>query len=43
MAKAAGFRDSKYISANDLYERYFAARSDGLRAGKAEAFLVATT
>lgn len=42
LAKAAGFKDSKYISAADLYQRYFAHRSDGLRAGNAEAFLLAS-
>jgi O-methyltransferase involved in polyketide biosynthesis len=43
MVKEAGFRKSQYVSADDLYQRYFAKRSDGLRAGNAEAFLVATT
>lgn len=43
MAKKAGFKDSKYVSADDIYQRYFADRSDGLRAGSAEAFLVANT
>jgi len=43
MAKEAGFKKSQYISGNDLYHRYFANRSDGLRAGSAEGFLVATT
>lgn len=43
MAKETGFRKSQYVSSNDLYQRYFANRSDGLRAGSAEGFLVATT
>jgi methyltransferase (TIGR00027 family) len=43
LAKNAGFKYSKYVSAEDLYQSYFAERSDGLRAGNAEAFLVATT
>jgi methyltransferase (TIGR00027 family) len=43
MAKAAGFKKTSYVSANDLYQRYFANRSDGLNAGTAECFLVATT
>lgn len=43
MAKEAGFKKSQYVSGNDLYQRYFAHRSDGLRAGSAEGFLVATT
>ena len=43
MAKEIGFKKSQYVSANDIYQRYFANRSDDLRAGDAEAFLVATT
>ena len=43
MAKEAGFKKSQYVSADDLYQRYFAGRPDGLSAGSAEGFLVATT
>lgn len=43
MANEAGFKKSQYVSANDIYLRHFANRSDGLRAGSAESFLVATT
>jgi methyltransferase (TIGR00027 family) len=43
MAKEAGFKNAQYVSAEDVYRRYFAQRNDGLRAGNAEAFLVATT
>lgn len=43
LAKEAGFKGAQYVSGNDIYQRYFAKRSDGLRAGDAEAFLVATT
>jgi methyltransferase (TIGR00027 family) len=43
MAKETGFKKSQYVSSNDLYQRYFANRSDGLRAGSAEGFLVTTT
>jgi O-methyltransferase involved in polyketide biosynthesis len=43
LAKEAGFKEAQYVSANEIYDRYFAQRSDGLRAGHAEAFLVATT
>lgn len=43
MAQESGFKKSEYVSSNDLYQRYFANRSDGLRAGRAEGFLVATT
>ncbi|MES1191788.1 MAG: class I SAM-dependent methyltransferase [Steroidobacter sp.] len=42
-AKVAGFKRSQYISAEDIYQRYFANRKDGLRAGSAEAFLLANT
>lgn len=43
LAKEAGCKKSQYVSADEIYQRYFAARSDGLRAGNAEAFLVTTT
>jgi methyltransferase (TIGR00027 family) len=43
MAQEAGFKQTQYVSADELYQRYFASRSDGLNAGTAEAFLVATT
>lgn len=43
MAKDSGFKKVEYVSANDLYQRYFKDRSDGLNAGKAENFLVAMT
>lgn len=43
MAKRAGFKKSSFVSGDELYQRYFANRSDGLRAGNAEAFLVAKT
>ena len=39
----AGFKSADYISAEIIYERYFSNRQDGLRAGNAEAFLVAKT
>ncbi|MCB1176103.1 MAG: class I SAM-dependent methyltransferase [Leptospiraceae bacterium] len=42
-AKTSGFKDSKYVSANDIYNKYFRDRNDGLNAGNAEAFLVAYT
>ena len=41
MAKEAGFSNALYVSGEDLYQRYFSKRADGLRAGSAEAFLVA--
>lgn len=43
MAKEAGFAKVQYMSGEDLYQKYFASRTDGLRAGHAEAFLVAKT
>ena len=43
LGKEAGFKKSEYISANDLYQRYFSSRSDGLRAGSAEGFLISMT
>lgn len=43
LAKEAGFEKARYVSAHDLFQRYFASRTDGLNAGTAEAFLVATT
>jgi methyltransferase (TIGR00027 family) len=42
LAKSAGFKETRYVSGEDLFRRYFAQRADGLRAGNAEAFLVAT-
>jgi len=42
-AKVAGFKSPQYVSAEEIYQRYFANRKDGLRAGNAEAFLVAKT
>ncbi len=43
LAKRAGFKKSLYVSADELYRKYFSKRSDDLRAGNAEAFLIATT
>ncbi len=43
LAKEAGFKDPKYVSAEEIYQRYFAGRSDGLRAGNAEAFVCLKT
>ena len=42
-AKDAGFKEAQYVSAEVIYQRYFAKRTDGLRAGSAEGFLVALT
>ncbi len=43
MAKESGFKEAKYVSAKDIFDRYFASRTDGLSAGDAEAFLIART
>ncbi len=43
LAREAGFRDARHVSAADLTRRYFAARTDGLRPpNNAEELLVAT-
>jgi methyltransferase (TIGR00027 family) len=43
-AREAGFRNVSHVSADELAQRYFAARSDGLRPpANAEELLVATT
>lgn len=43
MAKDSGFHSCRYFSGDDLYQRYFASRNDGLRAGVAEAFIIGET
>ena len=44
LAREAGFRESRHVSAADLAERYFAGRTDGLRPpNNSEELLVATT
>ncbi len=44
LAREAGFREVKHVSADALTERYFAGRSDGLRLpSNSEELLVATT
>lgn len=43
IAKEAGFKKSQYVSADDIYMTYFSNRTDGLRAGQAEAIIVAAT
>ena len=44
LARAAGFRKVEHVSADDLAERYFANRSDGLRPpSNSEELLVAAT
>jgi methyltransferase (TIGR00027 family) len=44
LARQAGFRDARHVSAADLAQRYFAGRTDGLRPpNNAEELLVATS
>ncbi|MBB5462171.1 class I SAM-dependent methyltransferase [Paraburkholderia sp. Cpub6] len=44
MAREVGFDDARHVSAADLTQRYFAARTDGLRPpGNGEELLVAST
>jgi len=43
MALEAGFKHAKHVSGDDLAQRYFAGRSDGLRPSNSEAVLLATT
>jgi O-methyltransferase involved in polyketide biosynthesis len=44
LARQAGFRDARHVSAGALAQRYFAGRTDGLRPpDNAEELLVATT
>lgn len=40
LAKKCGFKEAHCVSGEDIYNKYFATRGDGLRAGNAEAFLV---
>jgi methyltransferase (TIGR00027 family) len=43
LAREAGFRKAEYVSREDLIQRYFTGRSDGLRPASGEVFVVATT
>jgi len=43
LAREAGFRDARGVSSEDLAQRYFAARTDGLRPASGETFLLART
>ncbi len=43
LAREAGFKDARHISTDDLTQRYFAGRADGLRPANGEVFLIATT
>jgi methyltransferase (TIGR00027 family) len=43
LAREAGFRDVRHVSAAYLNERYFAGRTDGLRTSRGEELLLAST
>ena len=43
LAREAGFREARHVSAAALTELYFAGRTDGLRPSSSEELLVATT
>jgi O-methyltransferase involved in polyketide biosynthesis len=43
LAREAGFKETQHVSEAMLTQRYFAGRTDGLRPGSTEEFLVATT
>ena len=43
LARDAGFREARHVSAAALTERYFDGRPDGLRPSSSEELLVATT
>lgn len=43
LAREAGFRDVQHISKDEIVQRYFAGRKDGLKPSSGEEFLVATT
>jgi methyltransferase (TIGR00027 family) len=43
LAREAGFKEARTVSAADLSERYFAGRKDGLHLPRSEEFLVAGT
>jgi methyltransferase (TIGR00027 family) len=43
LARAAGFRDARHVSAAMLNERYFSGRTDGLHTSTGEELLVVTT
>ena len=43
LARAAGFKNAQHVPSATLAQRYFAARTDGLRPSSGEDFLIATT
>jgi O-methyltransferase involved in polyketide biosynthesis len=43
LARACGFKDARVVSRDEVVQRYFAGRTDGLRPGSSEQMLIATT
>jgi methyltransferase (TIGR00027 family) len=43
LGRGCGFRDARVVSPDEVVQRYFAGRPDGLRPGGAEQMLIATT
>ncbi|MFK0287573.1 class I SAM-dependent methyltransferase [Streptomyces sp. NPDC090499] len=43
LAREAGFRETRHVPAEELADRYFADRTDGLRPSRGEELLVAST
>lgn len=43
LVKEAGFKEVKHVSRDDIIQKYFAGRSDGLVPASGEEFIVATT
>lgn len=43
LSRACGFRDARVVSRDEVVQRYFAGRADGLRPGSSEQMLLATT
>lgn len=43
LAKESGFSGARHVSADDLRERYFSGRTDGLHPSSSEQILIATT
>jgi methyltransferase (TIGR00027 family) len=42
LARECGFRETRYVSTDELIDRYFAARTDGLRPSTGEPLMLAT-
>jgi len=43
LARACGFKEARVVSREEVVQRYFAGRTDGLRPGSSEQMLIATT